>query len=222
MDTIVQVSPVGFRTMYPSDLTNAEWQVLAPLFPDPVYDEPKNGRPREWSFRTILDATFYVTKTGCQWRCMPSDFPPWSTVYDYFRNWRNDGFWGQLNDELRRAVRVKEGKKPEPTAACIDSQSVKSTLAGKDSTGYDGGKKINGRKRHIAVDTLGLILVVWVHALSVTALEANWFLHLLLRPAKGLRRSGPIAATEGSWRSGSTDPAPEGSWKSPNVQQGSL
>lgn len=116
--------------MYASDLTDPEWAVLAPLFPDPGYDKPKNGRPREWSYRLILDAIFYISKTGCQWRMLPCDFPPWATVYTYFRNWKLDGTWKKVHDTLRDYVRIQAGKDPQPTAASIDSQSVKTSVKG--------------------------------------------------------------------------------------------
>ena len=116
--------------MYPSNLSDADWKILAPLFPDPCYNTPKNGRPREWTYRLLVDAIFYVCKTGCQWRMLPSDFPPWSTVYSYFRDWKNDGTWKKVHDALRDQVRIKAGKDPQPTAASIDSQSVKTSVKG--------------------------------------------------------------------------------------------
>ncbi|WP_422461715.1 IS5 family transposase [Endozoicomonas sp. ALB115] len=161
--------------MYPSDLTDDEWAILKPLFPDPGYDTPKNRRPRDWSYRLILNVIFYLTKTGCQWRMLPSDFPPWSTVYTYFRIWKQDGTWKKVHDALRDQVRIQAGKEPQPTAASIDSQSVK-TSGKRGDRGYDGGKKIKGRKRHIAVDTLGLILVVWVHAAAFSDSFAGQFI----------------------------------------------
>ena len=116
--------------MYPSDLTDKQWTIIKPFFPKPGYDQLKMGRPREWTYRHILDAIFYVNKTGCQWRQLPSDFPPWGTVYTYFRNWRLDGTWLKLHDALREKVRLNEGKLAQPTAACIDSQSVKTSVKG--------------------------------------------------------------------------------------------
>ena len=116
--------------MYPSDLSDDEWLIIAPLFPDPCYDKPKNGRPRDWTYRLLLDAIFYVSRTGCQWRTLPSDFPPWSTVYTYFRAWENDGTWERAHDTLRDKVRAQAGKDPHPTAASIDSQSVKTSVKG--------------------------------------------------------------------------------------------
>ncbi len=175
--------------MYDSDLSDAEWKVLAPFFPVIDDEVSKPGRPREWSFRTILNAIFYLNKTGCQWRMLPSDFPPWSTVYDYYRHWRISGLWKTIHTVLRREVRIKVGKNPEPTGACIDSQSVKTALSSPDSKGYDGGKKIDGRKRHIVVDTLGLLLVIWVHPASISdSLGGQILLVLLNKCCKTIKK----------------------------------
>jgi putative transposase len=143
---------------YSTDLTNREWAVLAPLLPP----AKPGGRPRSANLRRILDAIFYVLRSGCQWRLLPREFPPWSTVYDYFRKWRNAGVWEQFNTALREQVRQQAGRQRTPSAAIIDSQSVKVTERG-GVHGYDGGKKVNGRKRHLLVDTLGLLLKVVVH-----------------------------------------------------------
>jgi putative transposase len=142
---------------YTSDLTDSEWQLIDYCFPKPS----KLGRPRQHAFRELLNAVFYVVKTGCQWRNVPKDFAPWGTVYDYFRRWKNNGLWEQIHTHLRAHVRLVEGRNPQPSAGIIDSQSVKSSESS-DERGYDAGKKINGRKRHILVDTLGLILKVLV------------------------------------------------------------
>lgn len=124
------------------------------------------GRPRTLSLRQVLNAIFYVLKTGCQWRQLPREFPPWSAVYYYFRSWRCDGTWVRIHETLRARLRQKLGRHKHPTAGCLDSQSVKAT-ATPGVRGYDAGKKINGRKRHILVDTLGLLLMVVVTAASV-------------------------------------------------------
>jgi putative transposase len=142
---------------YISDLTDYQWNQISFCFPKPA----KKGRKRKHSFRELLNAIFYVVKTGCQWRYLPKCFPPWATVYHYFRLWKNQGLWEELHTQLREHVRCSEDRKRHASAAIIDSQSVKSTEMC-DARGYDAGKKINGRKRHVLVDTMGLILRVMV------------------------------------------------------------
>lgn len=142
---------------YTSDLTDAEWQLIQYCFPK----RAATGRPREHSFRELLNAIFYLVRTACQWRNLPKDFAPWSTVYHYFRLWKRTGLWEQIHTHLREHLRQAEGRERQPSAAIIDSQSVKSTECS-DERGYDAGKKVNGRKRHLLVDTLGLVLLVMV------------------------------------------------------------
>ena len=142
---------------YTSDLTDAEWQLIDYCFPKPS----KTGRPREHSFRELLNGLFYVVKAGCQWRNLPKDFAPWGTTYHYFRLWKHNGLLEKIHTHLREHLRLVEGRNSQPSAAIIDSQSVKSSETS-DERGYDAGKKINGRKRHILVDTLGLLLKVMV------------------------------------------------------------
>jgi putative transposase len=149
------------RQTYATDLMETEWNVMAPLVP-----APKAGRRRKWPVREILNASFYIVRSGCAWRLLPHDLPPWKTVYTQFRRWRNDGTWEKLNTALVAQVRQQAGRAPHPSAAVIDSQSVKSAEGG-DDLGVDVHKQTHGRKRHIVVDTLGLLLLVVVQSARV-------------------------------------------------------
>jgi transposase len=152
------------RQSYPSDLTDEEWAIVADMIPVPFWLPPLQEplhHPRE-----MLDAIRYRTRTGCSWRSLPHDFPPWRTVSKCMYRWIADGTIERIHDALVRQVRVEEGRRPEPTAGCIDSQSVKSSGNGGPG-GFDGGKKVNGRKRHILVDVLGLVLAVLVTPANV-------------------------------------------------------
>ena len=165
---------------YPSDLSDAQWLVIAAHLPA---DLPgRRGRPRIWPVRRIIEAIMYVDRTGCAWRYLPADFPPWQTVYGYFAAWRDDGTLARLHTVLRAQVRATAGRDGEPTAAVIDSQSVRAAdTVPKASRGWDNAKKVNGRKRHIAVDVTGLILDVVITAASVQDRQAArpllWNLH---------------------------------------------
>jgi len=146
------------RRAYLTDLSDGEYAYLEPHLPTPLHP----GRPRVHALREILDAIFYAVRSGCQWRLLPYEFPPWQTAYHYFRLWRLDGTWEGLNAALRDRLRERAGRDPEPSAGIIDSQSAKTTGVGGER-GYDGAKKINGRKRHLLVDTQGLVLRAKVH-----------------------------------------------------------
>jgi putative transposase len=145
---------------YPDDLTDREWEYIKPLIPA----AKPGGRDRKTDMRLTINAIFYVLRTGCQWRYLPREYPPWQTVYGYFRTWRITGVWERIHDRLRDQVREREGRQRQPTAAILDSQSVKTTDRGGSERGFDAGKQIFGRKRHILVDTLGLLLLVMVHS----------------------------------------------------------
>ncbi len=164
--------------LYPSDLTDAEWAILEPLIPP----EKPGGRPREVDRRAVLNGIFYVLRAGCAWRMIPRDYPPKSTVYSYFARFRNEGVWEQIMARLRERCRREAGREATPSAGIIDSQSVRSTDRG-GPHGYDGGKKLSGRKRHIFVDTTGLILQVVVHEADIQDRQG---VPLLLEPIKGL------------------------------------
>jgi transposase len=154
---------------YPSDLSDAEWALVGPLLPA----RSGRGRPPVHSRRVIVNAILYVNRAGCAWRYLPSDFPPWPTVYGYFAAWRDDGTLARLHDQLRDAARAAAGRQSRPTAAVIDSQSVRAAdTVPKATRGWDNAKKVNGRKRHIAVDVTGLLLAVVVTAASVQDRDA--------------------------------------------------
>jgi len=153
------------KVRYPSDLSDEEWAVLEPILEE--IDPYTTGRPADYDRREILNAIFYLNKTGCPWRYLPKDFPSYKLVYYHYNRWSERGVLEQLNTALREHLRKKKGRHPQPSAAIIDSQSAKGTPESAEGAGFDGGKLVKGRKRHIVVDTIGCVLVVWVHAANI-------------------------------------------------------
>jgi len=156
---------------YPSDLSDEQWNQISSLVPAPKSGKGKPGRPIQLDRRTLINAIFYVVRSGCAWRLLPKDFGPWQTVYGYFRVWSQDWTWTFIHDTLRDWLRKTEERKVAPTAAIVDSQSVK-TPDQAGERGYDAGKKIKGRKRHLAVDSLGLILAMRITSAAVQDRDA--------------------------------------------------
>jgi len=148
---------------YPTDLTDRQWDYIKDLIPG----AKQGGRPRSLDMRHLINAILYILVTGAQWRMLPKDYPKWKSVYHYFRIWRDDGTWQRIHDTLRAELRRRAGRHKHPTAGCLDSQSVKSSSV-PGLRGYDSGKMVKGRKRHLLVDTLGLVLAVVVTAASVS------------------------------------------------------
>ena len=156
---------MGTKESYLTDLTDAQWALLQPLLPKPKKQPNGPGR-QPADLRAVINGILYVNRSGCQWRLVPKCFGHWNTVYSYFNRWSKQGVWAELSEVLRRQERRRQGRAPEPSGGCVDSQSVKTVSYG-DSRGYDGGKQVKGRKRHILVDTLGLLMVVVVTAANV-------------------------------------------------------
>ncbi len=173
-------SVMSIKGRYPSDLTDAQWELVEPLLSAPR----PGGRPESHPRREIVNAILYLVRTGCSWRQLPKDFAPWATVYWYFARWRSDGSLDRLHDALRDAVRRAEGREDEPSAGIIDAQSVKGAhTVGAASRGYDAGKKVNGRKRHVVVDTIGLLMLVMVTTASVQDRDGGRLILAALRKA---------------------------------------
>jgi len=150
---------------YPSDLSDEEWEIIKTIIE--TLNPYKTGRPRNVDLRGILNAIFYLNKTGCQWRYLPRDYPRYTLVSYYYQKWVDNGTWEKINQAIRQHLREKRGRNQEPSAAIIDSQSVKGTPESSIESGFDGGKLVKGRKRHIVVDTMGCLLVVCVHAANI-------------------------------------------------------
>lgn len=202
-------SPVYAGSLYPCDLTEAAWAQLEPLLPGPA----RRGRPRAWPLRLLVHALFYVLRTGCAWRYLPREYPPWQTAsYTTWRQWRLHGVWQRVHDALRRAVRLRAGRHADPSAAILGSQSVQTTEASGGIKGYDGGTQVKGRKRHVLVDTLGLLLSVYVTPAKTSDQAGARRLRMGLKPlqprleliwADGSSSGEPLAtwcAAEGAWQ----------------------
>ena len=170
--------------LYPTDLTDRQWNCIKELIPA----AKPGGRPRSLEMRAVINAILYIVVSGCQWRMLPREYPAWQSVYSYFRHWSKDGTWQRLHDTLRSQMRQGLGRHKHPTAGCMDSQSVKTTQM-RGVRGYDAGKKVNGRKRHILVDTLGLLLAVVVTSAALSdPAGAKLLLRRLGGGCKKLRR----------------------------------
>ena len=188
---------------YPSDLTDAQWAVLEPVLPVPLCRTPLGGRPERHDRRTMVNAILYLVDNGCKWRALPADFPPWQTVYGLHARWKADRVLDDITDRLRAAVRVAAGRAAEPSAGIMDSQSVAESAEGvvpAATSGYDGHKKVNGRKRHILADTLGLLIAVVVTPASAQDRDGAVVLVLKARRrGRRLRHAWAGNIYEGPW-----------------------
>jgi putative transposase len=173
------------KKIYPSDLTDSQWNHIKKFFEM----RKGRGRPQELELRMIVNAILYLLMTGCQWRYLPREYPCWQSIYYHFRKWKKNGLWGRIHDQLRAEVRVKADKHKHPTAGSLDSQSVKTTSVSGEEQGFDAGKNVKGRKRHILVDTIGLLLAVLVTSASVQDRDGSkMLLKRLSGSCKKLRR----------------------------------
>lgn len=188
---------------YPSHLTRTQYEFLSDLLPA----AKPGGRPRTVELWAVLNAILYVLVEGCRWRSLPGDFPAWQTVYTYFRNWRKDGTWQTIHDLLREWTRIEQHRQPSPSEAVIDSQSVKCAVGVHVAVGFDGGKLIKGRKRFLAVDTLGLVLRVLVTAANVGEREGG---KRVLRRVKHMGKA--VSRLTTIWVDGGFDGAPFLMW----------
>lgn len=192
------------RTYYPTDLTDSQWALIKPLLPPPKSGPGKPGRPPR-DRRTLVNAILYVVKTGCQWRMLPREFGVWQTIYGYFNTWSGTLVWQAIMQQLHRQERRRQGRHPEPSAGCIDSQSVKAVMQAMDDIGFDGNKKVKGRKRHVLTDTLGLIVCVVVTAANkddrdgLRALLARRFINGVCRLRKLWVDGGYTSAALRQW-----------------------
>jgi putative transposase len=189
---------------YPTDLTDGQWALIQPLLPESKSGPGKSGRPTV-DQRMVINAILYVVKIGCQWRMLAQGFGAWQTIYRYFNTWSRATVWQGIMEELNMMERRRQGRHPEPTAGCIDSQSVKAALQPTDQIGFDGNKKIKGRKRHVLTDTLGLILCVVVTAANtddregLRALLSYWFIKGVCRLRKLWVDAGYTSASLRQW-----------------------
>jgi transposase len=190
------VAPLRKRrkpTPYPSDLTDAQWELIAPMVPAAL----PGGRPAIHDRRRIVEAILYVNRTGCSWRQLPHDFPPWQTVFGYFQRWNESGVTDRIHDALRAKLRDRSGRDPMASAGMVDAQAVKGAdTVGTDTRGWDGGKRVNGRKRHVVTDSLGLLVVVLVTAASVQDRDGG---RLALSRAKTVMPSMVLVWADGGY-----------------------